>query len=77
MLKGVSDRELFELRNNRRIASLLRNAHFKNPITETEYMALPGDEELLAASVEKANPHSTFMALAGAMGATIEIETNG
>ena len=45
LLEGESDRETTTLRAFRRIATLLRNAHFEKPVKEEEYIPLPGDED--------------------------------
>ncbi|MVM28405.1 hypothetical protein GO755_00060 [Spirosoma sp. HMF4905] len=49
LLQGEADREVFTARQTRRIAGLLRNAHFAKPVDEMDFMPLPGDEEIKAA----------------------------
>ncbi|AUD07009.1 hypothetical protein [Spirosoma pollinicola] len=77
LLKGVNDRELASLRDNRRLATLYHNANFTPMVTEQEFMPLPGDNQIVKAKkYADANPHQTFAMLASAMGVTPTIEAN-
>ena len=67
LLDGVEYREVFELRQTRRIATLLRNAHFEGPVSETEYMPLPGDHRRTALKGHT-DPEVAFHLLGGLMG---------
>lgn len=73
LLRGVDDRQLDNWRMVRRLAILLRNAHFTNPQDEMAYMPLPGDQEAVAANKE-ADMIESIYALAASFGSEVFIE---
>lgn len=68
LLKGKHDDGLEQWRMARMIGTLLRNAHFKDPVSETEFLPLPGDAK---ATESTASPMSQFIQLAAAFGGVI------
>lgn len=74
LMAGAEDREIFQLRNTRIVATLLRNAHFSKPVSETEFMPLPGDENTTVRGSSPAEQEALFQMFQNAFGGEITIE---
>ncbi|WP_190888484.1 hypothetical protein [Spirosoma profusum] len=70
MWEGENDRETLLMWLCRRIATLIRNAHFKDSVSEYDFMPLPWDDEQRSRQ-QGMDAQAAFMSLAAAMGAEI------
>ena len=75
LLDGVEDREVLFLQGIREIASLIRNAHFEDPIPKEEYMPLPGDKgrSKSGLSSQYTDPEVAFAMLGSVMGGELTV----